>query len=658
MKLKEKFIVKLLAIVLFAVFLTSALLSTACIVYGFGSGAFLSENERAESRNKISTILLYDAYREIRETLDIYATNKDMENVKFEDFNIALDSENIVYEIKASNGELIFSNVNVPTSDIYISETHDIFSFDDRGIEQELLGSYTVDIYLVENLTMTDGFYYFTMFFDFVANNAIKLVVIDLLSIIKVVCLCIFIFCSAGHKRGTEGIHISRFDRLPFDVLTAIYVGITALAGLSVFAYFSYVYDVTLYGGMQMISILSILAILIVACIVIDFILLAVLLTTLAVRLKTKTFIKSTLIFIVLRLIFKLIKKLVIFGFNILKKCHCFNVSVISKIPMVWKTVLAVVVILIAELFAITYWWENGIILIWILNAVLGVGVIFVAVLLKQIQKGTEDIARGNTYKKINTKYMFLDIKNHAENINNINDGIASAVEERMKSERFKTELITNVSHDIKTPLTSIINYVDLLEKEELQNEKAQEYVEVLSRQSTRLKKLIEDLIEASKASTGNINVSLSRFDLGILLTQALGEYEERFKNADLQLVVNTTDEPLFIKADNRHIWRILDNVLNNILKYAQPNTRVYVDINRKNEIAEISFKNVSKDPLNITGAELMERFVRGDSSRNTEGSGLGLSIAKSLAEVQKGTLDIDIDGDFFKLRVALPLAN
>ncbi len=400
------------------------------------------------------------------------------------------------------------------------------------------------------------------------------------------------------------------------------------------------------------------MAILIVACVVIDFILLAILLTTLAVRLKTKSFIKTTFVFIVLRLLFKLIKKLAIFVFDMLKKSHNLNMSVLRKIPMVWKTVLAVITILIAELFAITYWWENGIILIWILNAVLGVGVIFVAVLLKQIQKGTEDIARGNIYKKINTKYMFFDIKDHAENINNINDGIASAVEERMKSERFKTELITNVSHDIKTPLTSIISYVDLLEKEELQNEKAQEYVEVLSRQSTRLKKLIEDLIEASKASTGNINVTLSHFDLGILLAQALGEYEERFKKAELQLVVSNADQPLFIEADNRHIWRILDNVLNNILKYAQPHTRVYVDINRKNQIAELSFKNVSRDPLNITGAELMERFVRGDSSRNTEGSGLGLSIAKSLAEVQKGSLDIDIDGDFFKLKIALPLAK
>ncbi len=253
MKLKEKFIVKLLAVVLFAVFLTSTLLSTACIVYGFGSGAFLSENERVERRNEISTALLYNARYVIGDLLEIYERNKDTGNFEFEDINNTLDSENIVYEIKDSSGELIFSTVNVPVSDTHISVTHNIYDYDESGFREELIAAYDIDVYLVESLTAKDGFYYFPLFFDLVTNNAIKLVVIDLISIIAVVGLCIFIFCSAGHKRGTDGIHISRFDRFPFDVLTAVYGGITALAGLSVFEYFSYVYDVTLYGGMQMV---------------------------------------------------------------------------------------------------------------------------------------------------------------------------------------------------------------------------------------------------------------------------------------------------------------------------------------------------------------------------------------------------------------------
>ena len=300
------------------------------------------------------------------------------------------------------------------------------------------------------------------------------------------------------------------------------------------------------------------------------------------------------------------------------------------------------------------YWWPTT----FVINIIIGVGIIVVAILLKRIKKGTEEIAKGNLYKKINTKYMFLDMKDHAENINNINDGIAKAVEERMKSERFKTELITNVSHDIKTPLTSIINYVDLLEKEDIENETAKEYVSVLSRQSARLKKLIDDLLEASKASTGNISVNLTQLELGILLSQALGEYDEKFSNSNLQVVLNNTDEQLLVMADNRHIWRVFDNILNNIAKYAQPNTRVYIDAKRNGKMAEISFRNISKDPLNISGDELMERFVRGDSSRNTEGSGLGLSIAKSLIEVQNGNLDIKIDGDLFKVRLSFPLSE
>ena len=253
---------------------------------------------------------------------------------------------------------------------------------------------------------------------------------------------------------------------------------------------------------------------------------------------------------------------------------------------------------------------------------------------------------------------MFGDIKRHAENINRINDGIAAAVQEQMKSERFKTELITNVSHDIKTPLTSIINYVDLLEKEDIENNNAKEYIEVISRQSARLKKLIVDLIEASKASTGNTAVDFSEFEIGILLSQAMGEYSERFNNANLELVLNKPEEPITVVADSRLMWRVFDNVLNNISKYAQPHTRVYIDAVKKGKTAEIFFKNISKEQLNISGDELMERFVRGDSSRNTEGSGLGLSIAKSLAELQKGSFEIDIDGDLFKVTLTLPLAQ
>ena len=235
---------------------------------------------------------------------------------------------------------------------------------------------------------------------------------------------------------------------------------------------------------------------------------------------------------------------------------------------------------------------------------------------------------------------------------------MSRAVDERMKSERMKTELITNVSHDIKTPLTSIINYADLISREKCDNEKIAEYAEVLSRQSDRLKRLIEDLVEASKAATGNLEVMLSLCDAGVFISQAVGEYEQKLNDAGLQTVVTQFDEAVYVMADGRRMLRVFDNLMNNICKYAQSGTRVYLSLEKIGNKAVITFKNTSRDPLNISADELMERFVRGDSSRNTEGNGLGLSIAKSLTELQGGTLTLSVDGDLFKVILSFPIAE
>jgi len=217
-----------------------------------------------------------------------------------------------------------------------------------------------------------------------------------------------------------------------------------------------------------------------------------------------------------------------------------------------------------------------------------------------------------------------------------------------MKSERLKTELITNVSHDIKTPLTSIVNYVALMKKEGLEGRPA-EYLEVLDRQSQRLRKLTDDLVEASKASTGNLPVEPVRTDLREVVTQAVGEYAERMEAARLEPVVSLPETGVFVMADGRLMWRVLDNLLGNALKYSLPGTRVYIDVREEDGEASLSVKNISSVPLNIDVSELMERFVRGDTARSTEGSGLGLNIARSLAELQGARFGLAVDGDLFK---------
>lgn len=269
------------------------------------------------------------------------------------------------------------------------------------------------------------------------------------------------------------------------------------------------------------------------------------------------------------------------------------------------------------------------------------------------LQEGAEKLARGDLSYKIPTDHLRGPFRKHAELLGSISDGMAVAVEHRLKSEKLKTELLTNVSHDIKTPLTSIINYVDLLKKTDLQPEEAREYADVLERQSQRLKKLLEDLIEASKASTGNINVSLAPTDAAELLRQSIGEYNERLKACSLSPVLRIGTADCTITADGRLLWRVFDNLLGNIVKYAMPGTRVYLDVSAQGSKTEISLKNISRDELNIDTDELMERFVRGDASRATEGSGLGLSIARSLTECMGGAFALQIDGDLFKVTLS-----
>ncbi len=285
----------------------------------------------------------------------------------------------------------------------------------------------------------------------------------------------------------------------------------------------------------------------------------------------------------------------------------------------------------------------------------LGCGILTL-IQLQNLKAGALRIKEGGLHEKIDTTRMFWEFKSHADTLNSIGDGIRLAVNEKLKSERFQTELLTNVSHDIKTPMTSIINYIDLLDKLDLPDETAKEYISVLTRQSAKLKKLTEDLVEASKAQSGALTPVIEPLDLTMAVSQALGEYTDRMEEVMLTPVVRVPKQAVTVLADGKMLWRVLDNLLSNVVKYAMPQTRVFVELK---ENAVLSIKNISKEQLSMSGEELVGRFVRGDASRTgISGSGLGLSIASGLSKLMEGELSVTVDGDLFKAELSLPMAG
>ncbi len=361
-----------------------------------------------------------------------------------------------------------------------------------------------------------------------------------------------------------------------------------------------------------------------------------------AAQLRCKTLWKNLLVYRIVRWFIRL--------------CRRIAVSLFQAVPLLWKLILVYLAFVIVNLIFSIFAFYGGSFSAFVLLCMLDVAalclLIMFALQLKLLLEAGQALANGDLSYHVDTQKLMLDPKRHGENLNSIREGISKAVEARMKNERFKTELITNVSHDLKTPLTSIINYADLLDRENLENPKAREYVEILKRQAAKLKKLTEDLIEASKASSGVIAVNRETLHVEELLQQSVAEYESRFSQARITPVLRIQKDTDTVFADGRLLWRVFDNLLSNICKYGQPDTRAYFDVSHFADITFISFKNISAEPLNIDPSELTERFVRGDTSRHTEGSGLGLSIAQSLTELQGGRFSIVIDGDLFKVNL------
>lgn len=497
---------------------------------------------------------------------------------------------------------------------------------------------YNVVLYISKDVKPDSEFYLAGKLADWMIKTHYTIYLIGAISAIIAIIALIYLLSAVGHKKETDEISGSSITKIPID----LYTGITTIVGIITIAIGMYVANLSPISPLQ--EKLTLIAI-VGGYVVCTFISLLWLID-MAVRIKMGKWWRNSIVYKLLKLIVTSVAKLM------------------KNVSLVWKIALICVVISFLELIGILIFsWElSGVfIFIWFIEKVVLFAIFMaVAVTMKKLQVAGEKISNGNLEYQVDTSKMYGDFKKHGENLNQIGQGLNLAVDEKLKSERMKTELITNVSHDIKTPLTSIINYSDLISKEDTDNENIKEYSEVLNRQSVRLKRLIEDLVEASKASTGNLEVNLEPTEVGVMLEQTEGEYEDKLSASNLTLVVSKPEEPVYIMADGRRLWRVMDNILNNVCKYAMPGTRVYLNLEKDmdNRQAIITLKNVSREALDISPEELLERFVQGDKARRTEGNGLGLSIANSLTELQKGTLKLEIDGDLFKVTLKFPYAE
>ncbi len=444
-----------------------------------------------------------------------------------------------------------------------------------------------------------------------------------LFALLALFCFC-FSLAAAGHWQGHEGIHLTWLDKIPADVWLIVLL-CTFFIGWEAFYY---------GWGRVFFCAAMVPLVLLFLC-------------AFAAQCKAGTVLRASLIARIARFLWRIVRSLFLGLWRIAR-----------NLPLLWKTALVMAGVFFLEMLFVLagYGSVDGIFII--MKAVELLAVLYIALNLRTLQKGGEKLADGDFSSPIDTRYLIGDFKRYGQELNDVQSGLEQAVQEQMKAEHLKTELITNVSHDIKTPLTSIVNYVDLLKKEDIPSPEAREYIAVLDRQSHRLKKLTEDLVEASKASSGVLNVDLQPTDVNVLFSQIEGEYQERLAACQLTLVTQPPAPGTVIRADSRLLSRVMDNLVSNICKYALPSTRVYVVSTLSREAVTISFKNVSRDELNISPDELMERFVRGDASRHTEGSGLGLSIARSLVQLQGGRFDLAIDADLFRADITFPLSE
>ncbi len=564
--------------------------------------------------------------------------------------NVMSDTENLIFfkhysvdnlslEVTDINGNQIVASADFndaktsagqpgkyEDSELYTYDLQLVYGKD--GKIKSIYGNTTSDDDIIVNATVKAYanpvfFSHFTSFdkqvIHFVFNMRYAIYPIAFICVIIGLAAFIALMCVAGKRPGSEEVTMGPLYKVPYDVLAFVTLFFTVPLFMLIEAA-NGIFEVIVGGTAFFIFINAMLGL----CV------------SLSARVKCRELIRGTLVY-------KLIK---------------LFIKAIFAIPLVWRTVLILAGVSVLELIVILASGAEGevVVMTWFMEKLFFYPLIFyIAIMLRKLKNAGDKIAQGDITYRASTKWLWGDFKKHANNLNAVSDSVTIAVEERLKSERMKTELITNVSHDIKTPLTSIINYASLMGTADPADPKMSEYSEVVVRQSEKLKRLIEDLVEASKASTGNLEIIPAPLDCCTFISQTTGEFKEKLESAGLTLVTETPEDSVMIMADGRRMMRIYDNLMNNICKYSQPGTRVYISLETIDGNAVTTFKNTSSEELNISPDELVERFVRGDKSRNTEGNGLGLSIAQTMTELQGGKFKITIDGDLFKVSLSFP---
>ena len=601
-------------LIVFAVLLAASALGIAYLI-NYGAYADGGEQVRQIAENNLLQQTNGDGWTALHAWADDDKITRDLLRERYDPL-----TSNIYFKLTDKDtGKILFST-GALNKDDYTGKASAYYQQDmTTSLDDGSDVTAVYQAYLKSPLAPRDSALYIMTWVERLISARYLLIVLAVLLLAVCLFLFIFLLCAMGHKEGVDGIYQCWLNRIPLDLFLAL-LALLLLAWASFLGniwYIDFWYYILLAFGTAALALTLILSV--------------------AGRAKAPGFFKNTIVYMVFAWIFR--------G--------------LGRIPMIWRTVLVWGTLCLADLFFtfMPRWNEERHAVLWLLSrGVLTVVILYIASSLKLLQKEGQAIADGQTdYKGKPIPRWLPALKKHEENLQSIQSGIQKAVDEQTRAERMKTELITNVSHDIKTPLTSIVNYVDLLEKEDIQPEKAKEYVDVLHRQSARLKKLTEDLVEASKASSGCLPVHLARTDVNVLPSQLAGDYLEKLEAAQLEPVFHPAPSQPKIQADGQLLSRVLGNLFSNICKYAMPGTRVYFESSANAGIVTITFKNISKYELNIPAEELMARFVRGDRSRHTEGSGLGLSIAQSLTELQGGSFRLEIDGDLFKAIVSFP---